>query len=93
METVRAAPQMELLTGSEEWDKYLSYIQPLLENAKIQKENITQQLLNPSLFDAEKIFQLKSEHLRMTERIEVIETLMTFPKQIIEYGKVSSTEE
>jgi hypothetical protein len=94
LEAVRAAPQMEVLTNSEEWNKYLSYVQPILESAKEQKTSITQQLLNPTLFDAEKMAQLKSEIIRMTERIEVIETLMTFPKQIIEYGKVeSSTEE
>jgi len=93
METLRAAPQMELLTNSEEWDKYLSYIQPLLEKAKLDKENITQKLLSPLLFDAEKMAQLKSEIIRMTERIEVLEVIMTFPKQIIEYGKVNTSIE
>lgn len=89
-EIVRTAPQMEYLTNSEEWNKYLSYIQTLLDQARSSLENITSQLLNPSLFEAEKMFQLKSEHARMAERIEVIETLMSFPKQIIELGKITS---
>lgn len=89
-EIIRTAPQMEYLTNSEEWNKYLSYVQTLLEQARSNQENITSQLLNPSLFETEKMFQLKSEHVRMTERIEVIEALMSFPKQIIELGKVAS---
>lgn len=93
LEVKRAAPQMEVLTNSEEWNKYLSFIQPLLEQAKEHLNEISQNLLNPSLFEAEKIFQLKSEHIKMTERVHVLEVLMSFPKQIIEYGKVSTSLE
>lgn len=93
LEAVRAAPQMEVLTNSDEWNKYLSYVKPLLEQAKTHAKEIEEKLLNPSLFEAEKLFQLKSEHIRMTERANVLEVLMSFPKQIIEFGKVKSSLE
>jgi len=90
MEAVRAAPQMQLLTNSEEWNKYLTYLEPIALQAEAGAKDIANQLLSPSLFDTEKIFSLKSEYIRLVERAEVIRTLMTFPKDIIEYGKLQS---
>lgn len=90
LEIKRAAPQMEVLTNSEEWNKYLSYLEPLAEAAEQKVKDLTVQILNPTLFDSDKFVLLKSEHIRMTERVEVIRELMTFPKQIIELGKINS---
>lgn len=90
LEAIRAAPQMEVLTNSEEWNKYLTYLEPLAQQAEARANDIADQLLSPTLFEAEKIFRLKSEHIRMIERSEVIRILMTFPKDIIEYGKTKS---
>lgn len=90
LEMVRAAPQMQVLTNSLEWDKYLSYLEPVAVQAEQTAKDIQNQLVSPTLFDAEKIFYLKSEFIRMTERAEVIRTLISIPKEIIAFGKIKS---
>ncbi len=90
LEIKRSAPQMRILTNSEEWNKYLSYLEPLAENAEKAAKELSVRILSPDLFDVEKLVLMKSEYIRMTERAEVIRELMTFPKQIIELGEVKS---
>jgi len=86
---VRAAVSAENLTGTEEWDLFLSYLQKILESSKEQENQFEGRLMSPELFDPEKMSYYKSQVLKFKERTEVLEFVMGFPKQIMDAGEVS----
>ncbi len=87
--SVRAAADAQVLTGSQEWNQYLTYLQGLLETSNDQIAGLKEKLLSPDLFDHQQIIKLKSQLIRFEERSEVLRFTMSLPKDIIEHGKVA----
>jgi len=86
----RTAVDMEYLTGNEQWDKYLTYLQGILNKAQSAKMDLEDQLLSPELVNHEHIIKIKAQIARYQERVDVLMFVMTFPKDIIEHGKVAN---
>lgn len=91
-EIVRAAPKMELLTGSDSWDQYLTYLQAALDltNEQLEYNNIL--MLDPNSWDNESLMRTKMNLLRLREKKEVLEFVMTMPKELIETGEIAKNQ-
>ena len=81
----QAAVSAEHLTGIPEWDKYLTTIQPLLNQAnsalKVRAD------LMPYAVDDRAIRQLQIEHAYLKGQVEAFQKAMDMPKDIIESAK------
>jgi len=86
---LRAAPPMEILTNSEEWDKFLSYLQPLVERSEQESAYLKDKLTDPTIIKHEELVFLKLAYTRQTERTEVLKLVMSLPKEIIKLGELS----
>lgn len=86
---LRTSVEMTRLTGSEEWDKYLTYLQGLLETSNVRIGELEEKILSPEIFGHDDMIKLKSQIIQFRERSTVLEFVMSFPKEIIEYGKVA----
>ena len=92
MGLAHAAPPMEVLTTSENWNKYLEYLQGQVEETK---ENLTKYqdiLLNPNTLDYADILYAKTFYLRLQERLHTLEFVMQIPKHLIESGKIAKEQ-
>jgi hypothetical protein len=88
-EITRAAPQMEVLTGSEEWDKYLTYLQALLETIKYNIEQAQHTMLDPFSWNTETLTKCKMDLLKLEDRKDLLEFVMKLPKELIETGEIA----
>lgn len=88
-EIQRAAPQMELLTGTEEWDKYLTYLQSLLESIELNIEHSKAVMLNPHSWNTEDLIREKMNLLKFEDRKDLLEFVMGLPKELIETGEIA----
>lgn len=91
-EIVRAAPKMELLTNSEPWDQYLTYLQAALDLTNDQLEYNNKLMLDPNSWDNESLMRTKMNLLRLREKKEVLEFVMTMPKELIETGEIAKNQ-
>lgn len=91
-EIVRSAPKMELLTGSEEWDQYLTYLQSALDMTIGQLEYTNNLMLDPNSWDNESLMKTKMNLLRLREKKEVLEFVMQMPKELIETGEIAKNQ-
>jgi len=91
-EIVRAAPKMELLTGSEEWDSFLTYLQAALDMTLDQLEYNNTLMLDPNSWDNESLMKTKMNLLRLREKKEVLEFVMTMPKELIQTGEIARNQ-
>lgn len=90
-EVARAIPEMQKLTGRPEWDKYLTYLEGILQATDKELVNLRSKLESPMYWKTEDLVQLKAEVIRLKERYETIDTLMKLPKEIIEIGKAAKS--
>lgn len=88
-EIVRAEPDMKILTGRQEWDKLLSYLQAVKISCETQLKAAEDRVLSPSLWKNEDIVSAKMDVIRLRERIGVLDLVMTLPKEIIGVGEVA----
>lgn len=91
-EIVRSAPKMEVLTGSEEWDNYLTYLQTALDMTIGQLEYTNNLMLDPNSWDNESLMKTKMNLLRLREKKEVLEFVMQMPKELIETGEIAKNQ-
>lgn len=83
----RAAPPMEVLTQSEEWNTYVSYLQAQLEKAENEILLFTEKLLSPGLWDHTEMVRIKAAILTLQERATTLKASIEIPKHIIDSGK------
>jgi glucan phosphorylase len=83
----QSAPKMEILTNSNEWDEFLSYVQPHIEQAKAGMEDLIKRLLVPELWNTEEMTRIKGAILVLEDRISTLTTMVEIPRKIIEQGK------
>jgi len=85
----RAAPEMTVLTGTTEWDKYLTYLQAMLEYIERKIEYTRKSLLDPNVWGIEELTVIKMDLLKFEDRKELLEFVMELPQELVESGKIA----
>lgn len=79
-----AAPVMhKLLTGSDAWDRYLTYLQGYIEQAEQAKIRAQAKMSDPRIWDGENLMKLKSDILIADAMAEAWAAAMELPKALI----------
>ena len=86
-EMAYAAPKMEVLTRSSEWNEFLAYVQARIEQAKNAIETAKADLLHPALWNHEEIVRRKAMILALQHEMTALEHMVEIPKKIVEQGK------
>ena len=84
---VQAQVKMELLTGNQHWDIFLSYLQSALEGLKITEDQYRDKLCSSSLVDSNEIMLTKMGLAETKGQITLLEGIIALPKDIIESGE------
>lgn len=79
-----AAPIMDRMTNSEDWNRYLSYLQGFMERLTKQREIALSKLADPALWNTESLLKLKSDILVANTGIEWLNLAISLPKAIME---------
>lgn len=85
-----AAPRMETLTQSAEWNRYLQHLQAQVDIAKRGIEACVNGLTDPNITDPNEIFRLKITHAAFVARKQAFDEAMELPKQLIEAGDAAA---
>lgn len=87
LETIRqAAVQANLLTGDRNWDRFLSYLQAMVEKYEQLMVAARDRILVDAV-DAEEIRHLRLQVARASEAITVLKAVMAAPKVLVEHGE------
>ncbi len=81
---VQAQVKMELLTGDQHWDVFLSYLQSSLEALEHQRIQLTEKLCAPNLVDPNGIMEVKLMLAGVGGQILAVEAIIGLPKAIRE---------
>ena len=80
-----AAPVMQkMLTGSEHWDRYLSYLQGFVEKAKQRKAVTFAQIENPAILADPDLRRLKNDLVIAQTMIDAWTLAIELPNAIME---------
>ena len=79
----QAAVSAQLLTGSPHWDRFLSLLQNLLEEADQQAEDCRRVLCDTGRIDQTEAMGMKILLAKCEARILTLQAVMAYPKQII----------
>lgn len=78
------APVMQsLLTGSDAWDRYLTYLQGYIEQASAAKIRAQSKMSDPMVWDAHDLTKLKSDILIADAMIDAWRAAIELPKSLI----------
>lgn len=81
------APVMEkLTTGSEHWDRYLSYLSGFIKQAESFKANAQAKLSDPLTWDSATLIKLKADILMADSAIQAWVSAMELPKALMANG-------
>jgi hypothetical protein len=84
---VQAQVKMSYLTGVQEWDIFLSYLQSALDTLKLIQAEKRNALCSPSLVDTNSIMEVKLDLAEVTGQINLLEGVLALPKDIMESGE------
>lgn len=84
---VQAQVKMSYLTGVQEWDTFLSYLQSALDALQIKQSGLRNALCSPSLVDTNSIMEVKLDLAEVTGQINLLEGVLALPKDIMESGE------
>ena len=78
------APVMQtLLTGSDAWDRYLTYLQGYIEQAGAAKVRAQAKMSDPMVWDAHDLTKLKSDILIADAMIDAWKAAIELPRSLI----------
>lgn len=84
------APVMEkLMTGDENWNRYLQHVQELRNQAVIAKTRAESKQRDPMIWDHESMTKLKSDIIAADSMIEAFTLCMELPKLLIENAELA----
>lgn len=87
LEMIRqAAVKMDLLTGDQCWDTFLTYLEAAAEALTVQRETTNRTLCGPQTVDPNDIMVLKFRIAQLDVQIATIRGIMALPKDIRESG-------
>ena len=82
-----AAPVMQaVLTTSEHWNRYLTFLQGYVERTKARKMAAEFRLADPAVWDPQALMKLKGDILAASAMIEAWEVAIQLPRAIIDGG-------
>jgi len=76
----------KLTTGSEEWNRYLSYLQGQIEKTRARKADAQAKMADPTVWDTQALTKLKSDILQADAMIAAWEWAMELPKALVDGG-------
>ena len=86
----QAAVKAEILTGDENWDTFLSYLQATTKNAAEARDRYMNEIASPLLVDGNEMRLKQIAIIRLNERIATLQAVMNIPKELKEGGKEAS---
>lgn len=79
-----AAPLMEkLTTGDERWDRYLQYLQGILDRFELSRDGAREKLASPSIWNRDEMLKLKSDALIAQATVDALRLAIELPKAIM----------
>ena len=84
---IAVAPMMEALTQSDDWNRYLSYLQARIEISRKAKDAADQILHDPQVTGHEDLLRAKIAYSMALAHEKAFTEALEIPKQIIESGK------
>lgn len=84
---MRQAVDATNLTGSPEWDLFLSCIEAARTQAKQAQDYYSSILHDPTIVDANTMAQAKSSYTVASERVKVLDEIVKVPADIIKAGE------
>lgn len=82
----QAAVKAELLTGSPQWDVFLSYLQSTRDVCAQQLAGFERVLVDPRVVNDDDMRRAKISAVECRARIETLDSVMTLPAQIMSEG-------
>ena len=76
----------KLTTGSEEWNRYLSYLQGQIEKTRSRKADAQAKMADPTVWDTQALTKLKSDIIQADAMIAAWEWAMELPKALVDGG-------
>jgi hypothetical protein len=86
----QAAVKAEILTGDENWDIFLSYLQATTINAAEARDRYMNEIASPLLVDGNEMRLKQIAIIRLNERIATLQAVMNIPKELKEGGEQAS---
>ncbi len=80
----QAAVKSDLLTKDDGWDFYLTLIQSWIEKTELQKNQFKELSLSADIVNEDEQRRIKNYYLQCSERLVVLQEIITIPKQIVE---------
>ena len=84
MMQAQAAPMHQVLTQFDYWNRYLSFLQELINRTTARKELAQARMQDPAIWDARQLAKLKSDILTADAMIQAWDVAMKLPKALIE---------
>lgn len=81
----RESARMEVLTNSEEWNLFLSYMQAALKASERHAAMMNQRLRDPMMVNGDEIAKLKAAITMADARSVCIAEIMELPKMLMEH--------
>jgi hypothetical protein len=83
------AVHADQLTGDPSWDKYLSYVQAQIDQAKKNRADFMGRLASPQMVNADQISLVRNSIIRLDQMIATLEWAIALPNQIKRLGEVA----
>ena len=78
------AQVMEKLLVTPEWNRYLSYLQELVNKTEVSKASAQARQNDPAIWDPQQLAKLKSDVLQADAMLQAWDVAMRLPKLLIE---------
>ncbi len=82
----QAAPAMDVLTGTAEWDPFLAVLKAWQEDAQQKLDALLEQLRSPALVDYQAMLKIKLQISEAETTVTVLSQVMEAPKDLKEQG-------
>ena len=76
----------KLTTGSDEWNRYLSYVQGQINKTRDQRAAAQQKMADPTVWEPYQLTKLKSDIIQADAMISAWEWAMALPKALVDGG-------
>ena len=76
----------KLTTGSDEWNRYLSYLQGKIDQTRDRREVALKKMSDAAVWDPQQLTKLKSDILQADAMIAAWEWAMLIPKALVDGG-------
>lgn len=80
----------KLTTGSDEWNRYLSYLQGQIDKTRKQRDAAQAKLADPAIWDPQALNKLKADMLQADAMIAAWEWAMALPKALVDGGAAAT---